>query len=785
MSNFSSFGYQYTRPQQRKLKLLKSREDRETGCAKASLRKTKELVNHELPLLVPEKTKERYTKGINILGLCLLIIAVIVFISNVLVQYDTVLHTSYLSVDELSGLCKPVPKINNFDLSFDTKGNWQTGADWEPMYSIWTMKVNGFQANQTTYEAWAKSTLKLIHNYKDAAANWTLMELYVWMTTFFAFYNNKAYKDYGDQYSIIFKSDVLPSIMFDGAVNYQNYYVLKNANSTATALCERGLKPDVTKIGSLVTISWPEGYSTDKYGNLYEKWECSKILNPITFLDLPRYRHSNQVDGSIYSPSHNATEDTVNSKIYDKYTLEIDMTSLFVCMSVNLRLMTFSFLIPVPTSPIFNIPYKIYKHPSYPDMAPIMCNFDAFEVDSIGGGKEKIPLCFLLFGMKTGSYSFGLPSVTSINFNPTIDGDNPKECTCPQTAENLEKCNKPVFQHLIYGMSFNKTIIVTEAIPTNFFDDYNNFNKRAVETLTSVVKSFGFKSSPLFNKVKTDIDYASFSKAVFNTDNNYDISKPDFGVLSDNIPDVEPNQFNAKQFAINNQYIVGFKSFGFSNAVSKYQVEAKSSCIEKKDFPTPFLDEDAQAKFMKTPPLELVESYYNCTKTPFQAFTVAIGLSVGLTNSILLVFNLIALPLLIYMLVKAGYMEENENVKHAYSEGERKDANKNFMDFLLSLRDDDAYSKTTDSNGDVNIGNKLVLDFLNFTRLRNKKEMEDFGLPVDEVLGTKNKNPLAFLDETNFRVETKDNTEDQADNKDVEGGAAGVGIEMKSNPMHK
>ena len=107
------------------------------------------------------------------------------------------------------------------------------------------------------------------------------------------------------------------------------------------------------------------------------------------------------------------------------------------------------------------------------------------------------------------------------------------------------------------------------------------------------------------------------------------------------------------------------------------------------------------------------------------------------------------------------------------------------MDFLLSLRDDDAYSKTTDSNGDVNIGNKLVLDFLNFTRLRNKKEMEDFGVPVDEILGTKNKNPLAFLDETNFRVETKDNTEDQADNKDVEGGAAGVGIEMKSNPMHK
>ena len=453
------------------------------------------------------------------------------------------------------------------------------------------------------------------------------------------------------------------------------------------------------------------------------------------------------------------------------------MTSIMICMAMNMRMISNKYLFNVPINGIFGLPHKLYKHPKYQEMDPIMCDEYAFSTkDASGQYGESRPLCWVIYRSLEGNYAFALPSVRNLLYDPT-KGIGPLDCNCPIADENKEGCSKPTFSIALYGMS-----ISNPPPPPAFFSSYKEYTRDSAIVMKNIVKSFGLTESG-------DMQYDLVSKKIYTitsihpdelTASQYENS---YNQILNNLPISSENY----TYASNNQYTIQYYLFGYSNAVTQYFATLTESCIPLEDFPpgSAFVSPEAIENLKNVPPVLLVEKYYNCTRLPFEAFTTALGLSVGLTNTLLLGFSLVGIPLLIYMLVKAGYMEENENVKHAYSEGERKDANKNFMDFLLSLRDDDAYSKTTDSNGDVNIGNKLVLDFLNFTRLRNKKEMEDFGVPVDEILGTKNKNPLAFLDETNFRVETKDNTEDQADNKDVEGGAAGVGIEMKSNPMHK
>jgi hypothetical protein len=283
----TTFGYQYTRPQQRKLNLLKRRDERKVGCTKAYYNKTKELITSEIPNVVPEIIKERYTKGQMYLAAVIIIISLTIFVINLTNQYDIAKNTSYMSVDKASGNCKDVPRSNTFTMLFDFNGNWRSNSKWGPSISFWYNDVTGLEATQANYDTFVDMFTYEVNKSKVKAQNWSLADIYIWGISFFVYSNsNNVGGALGDTFSAILSMNVKPDIIFTGASNY-NAYLFRNNNKSATQKCYDYFKPAVTVQNSIATFAFPVPFTTPASGDLYNFFQCNKILNPASFIIFP------------------------------------------------------------------------------------------------------------------------------------------------------------------------------------------------------------------------------------------------------------------------------------------------------------------------------------------------------------------------------------------------------------------------------------------------------------------------------------------------------------------
>ena len=372
----------------------------------------------------------------------------------------------------------------------------------------------------------------------------------------------------------------------------------------------------------------------------------------------------------------------------DTSSIDVDVVQLALAFALNFGITDTAFLSKKDSSVVSGTTFNFWVHDRYPDMRPVKC--------VTSPGKPRV--CFGVIGST-------LTSVFPVFTSATSDKNQKNEtaCECPRHSQNF-KCNAGVGQPIIYEEVQIELLFATK--PCTSDANRCDLDGSFLSSMQNLQQLMADKSVNGPNEVQRMVSELAFTAVVYaDWPSFYQIWKDGY-ILSTTSSYLSYADFSGN-FKKNLGAGVSMMTVLLllngplnSQGVSLAKLSSSSLSLVNPYAPDGSPKEtlkglmcqdslyraDALAKMAETPPVKLVQPYYSCSATPFQAFITSAGLAAANTS---------LLTTLVLSFVISGivfYFGKFRNVKFVSPAEKAEIRNKVEMDLMAnakSLRSND------------------------------------------------------------------------------------------------
>jgi len=371
----------------------------------------------------------------------------------------------------------------------------------------------------------------------------------------------------------------------------------------------------------------------------------------------------------------------------DTSSIDVDVVQLALAFALNFGITDTAFLSKKDSSVVSGTTFNFWVHDRYPDMRPVKC--------VTSPGKPRV--CFGVIGST-------LTSVFPVFTSATSDKNQKNEtaCACPQDRQDL-KCNAGVGQPIIYEEVQIELLFATAPCSTS---DANrcDLDGSFLSSMQNLQQLMADKSVNGPNKVQRMVSELAFTAVVYADwpsfyqiwENGYIFSSYlSYTKFSENFEKLGAGvSMMTVLLLLNGPLNSQGISLASLSSTSLSRVNPYAPDGSPPDTVTykglmcqdSLYRADALAKMAETPPVKLVQPYYSCSATPFQAFITSAGLAAANTS---------LLTTLVLSFVISGivfYFGKFRNVKFVSPAEKAEIRNKVEMDLMAnakSLRSND------------------------------------------------------------------------------------------------
>ena len=624
-------------------------------------------------------------------------LSIFVFIVEKLyTQYRTQEYIS-LSPKQTGSVCNVVPKALSLVVQVSQEGYWQGDNRFLSSNALYEFEFihaefdTLAEYNNIMRKFQQQSLVK-----KPLTYNFTLAENYVFVTTL----QHKETLDEG--YTITMRSMAKPATVLDGEVGA---YSFTSSLANITHMCntmdiEMNDNSGYGVLMSVAMTGFTQYLDLDKeiVDNPYTDHFCDKIL-PRSALGYT-FGESETYASKYANPLLNINQSLIVNP-HPKMYINVEYSSHFVALAVNLGLISISDLTTVEVNADIENAHAFYVSSSYPDMRPIKCCTN-----------ESSPICVVLL-KNTDDYGIALPIFQN------YEAGTGAICNCDATSKfypnfdnihnesDIESCNSNIIFRiglLQYYDNFEKGDLQVDinSYTHSAFDNfqqwintagsYSNFMLQANNATIATSNIFNLTDFGFKNPNANEDIIREWKKCDLGNDGLQNVQK--MKCLGKNVTNAALAQERQQEnFAFCNGKctFVSFIRNPSNNAITKTFFELKNgSCSAGSNI---FLSDAAWDQVASTPPMSLQEAYYKCTYDISGALVQSVGIAISTSNTALSVLLLALLPLLLVLSEKLGWSKRESDFEVGEYTVEQK---KNVIDELAFhlLRARDGYGDT-------------------------------------------------------------------------------------------
>jgi len=495
-----------------------------------------------------------------------------------------------LSGDDDTQICSEIPQTLTATFEGSYQGYWNTNPNFNINSSLYVLKLSGASLNNEEYYQIMSSFQDNMQAIGTKASNRSaLWSLIVWSTFTYTAKDS----------SVVFYSNADAGVIF-------------NLKSYAATLSSRdGTCPNKFLSGSFdvaskrLSITFPLN-DTALSDFLYDYEDgVLKYLEPC-----PKQGN--------FSESGFLNLGWMNDRS-GFFDLSFDVRSAVIAVALNLNLLNASTLVKTTTQASADFHSYLYIDPDYsPPMSPIICLDKVDKYWNLTQQQINGPeICFVYQGADNNLF-FAYPIM--INLNETLTG----ACNCPQGAEDYN-CNIADYViGFIYDLNFNFTTLV-ETLATKMQDimikDPDNGDVTVMNTLAPILTNTIYSPGNLNNTYDTICSSCGTAVLELYGYDGYQSYYYNQLIMAMNQNGVQLSQLSSKIVVYT--YCEHYNYTDYNCTKTSTTSQPQFMCTDS--FSQPL----ALSNLASSPPVPLVQNYFECRLRTTSAFQQAIGIGSG------------------------------------------------------------------------------------------------------------------------------------------------------------